>query len=186
MRGLWRITIVGAGRETLVVGRRRRREIVRRRRLSGSGGRPLNFTVRRHPMRSLPALTAVAISACSTSNSCPHMHFERFREADRAVVSVDSRAVGPELRSPDTLRALADFAQAHSTGWQYPWFAPPVARLRVDFFSGTRFLGDFGVGTNFLEAQGCDYFQSRRVDSDDRRKLIALIGVADPYAAPSR
>jgi hypothetical protein len=114
------------------------------------------------------------------------MHFERFHEADRAVISVDSRAVGPELRSPDTLRGLADFAQAHSTGWSHPWYGPPVARLRVDFFSGTRFLGDFAVGTTFLSAQGCDYFQSRRIGADDRRTLIALVGVADPYATASR
>jgi hypothetical protein len=153
---------------------------------SGACVRPLNFTVRRHPMRSLPALTAVAIAGCSTSTSCPDMHFERFREADHAVLSVDSHAVGPELTSRNTLRALADFAQAHSTGWSYPWYGPPVARLKVDFFSGTRFLGDFGVGTTFLSAQGCGYFQSRRIDAHDRQTLIALIGVADPYATASR
>jgi len=168
------------------VSPRARKRLCARGVCSGAPGRPLNFIVRRHPVRSLLSLSAVVISACSTSTSCPDMHFERFREADRAVVSVHSRAVGPELRSPDTLRALADFAQAHSTGWHYPWYGPPVADLRVDFFSGTRFLGDFGVGTNFLSAQGCDYFQSRPVNSADRRKLIALIGVADPYATASR
>jgi hypothetical protein len=159
-----------------------REDSVRPRRQFGSAGRPLNFTVRRHPVRSLPALTAVAFAGCSTSNSCPDMHFERFREADRAVVTLDSRAIAAEIRSQDTLHALADFAQAHSTGWGYPWYGPPVPRLRVDFFSGTRFLGDFGVDTNFLSAQGCGYFQSRHVSVADRRRLIALIGVADPEA----
>ncbi len=149
---------------------------------SGVCARPLNFTVRRHPVRSLPALAAVAFAGCSASNSCPDMHFERFREADRAVVTLDSRAIGPEIRSQDTLHALADFAQAHSTGLGVPLVWTPWPRLRVDFFSGTRFLGDFGVDTNFLSAQGCGYFQSRHVSTADRRRLIALIGVADPEA----
>lgn len=122
----------------------------------------LNFTVRRH-MRSLLTLYAVILASCSTSNDCPNMHFERLHQANRAVVTVDSHPVGAEIRSPDTLAALANFAQAHSSGWGYPWYGPPVERLSVEFFADARFLGDFGVGTNFIAAQGCGYFQSRGI-----------------------
>jgi hypothetical protein len=114
------------------------------------------------------------------------MHFEQLRDADRPVVTVDSHAVDPEIRSPDTLRALTHFAQAHSSGWGYPWYGPPVGRLGIEFYAGSRFLGDLDVGGNFLSAQGCGYFQSRKVNSEDRQRLIALIGVPDPYAAASR
>jgi hypothetical protein len=152
---------------------------------SGAPARPLNFTVRRH-MRPLLILSAIGLASCSTSNNCPNMHFERLREANRAVIRVDSHAVGAEIRSPDTLSALANFAQTHGSGWGYPWFGPPVARLYVEFYAGTRFLGDFGVGTNYLSAQGCEYFQSRSVSPADRQQLIALIGVGDPYASGAK
>jgi hypothetical protein len=113
------------------------------------------------------------------------MHFEQLREADRAVVTVGSGREYTEIRSPDTLRALVDFAQAHSYGWGEPWYGAPVARVYVNFYAGTRFLGDFGVGTDFLSAQGCGFFQSRTVSSDDKRKLVALIG-ADAFAAGNK
>ena len=134
-------------------------------------------------MRLLLALPAVVLVARSTSTDCPNMHFERLREATRGVITVDSHRVGAEIQSHETLMSLADFAQAHNSGWDYPWYGPPVARLRVDFYAGDRFLGDFGVGPNFLSAQGCDYFQSRGVSRSDRKKLISLIGVPDPDAA---
>ena len=114
------------------------------------------------------------------------MDFEAFRQADRAVITVDSHASDDEIRSVDTLRALAGFAEEHSSGWSYPEFGPPIARLSVQFFAGDRFLGDFGVGTDFLAAQGCGYFYSRAVSAADRQKLIALIGVPDPYVTAKR
>ena len=130
-------------------------------------------------MRPLLILAAIGIASCS--NSCPNMHFERLREADRAVITVGTGHAYAEIRSPDTLRGLADFAQKHSSGWGEPWYGAPVARLYVNFYVGTRFLGDLGVDTDFLSAQGCGFFQSRGVSTVDRQKLVALIGV-EPVA----
>jgi hypothetical protein len=107
------------------------------------------------------------------------MHFERLREANRAEITLDARTVG-ELKSSDALQRLADFAEAHASGWGYPWYAPPVAHLYVEFYAGKRFLGDLGVGKSFLSARGCGYLQSRKVDSEDRGALIELIGIGDP------
>jgi hypothetical protein len=75
------------------------------------------------------------------------------------------------VTSPAAIAALVAFAESHGSGWNYPWYGPPV----------DRFLGDFGMGTNFLSAQGCGDFQSRRIDKSERRRLIMLIGVPDPY-----
>jgi hypothetical protein len=169
------------------VSPRARGDSVRPRLPSGVVARPLNFTVRRY-MRPLVIAAALGIASCS--DPCPHMHFERLREADRAVITVGTGRTYAEIRSPDTLRALATFAQEHSSGWGEPWYGAPVARVYVNFYAGTRFLGDLGVGdfgadTYFLSAQGCEYFQSRKVSSDDRRKLVALIG-ADAFAAGNK
>jgi len=137
-------------------------------------------------MRVVAGLTAFMLASCSTSNECPYMDFQEFRVADRALITVDSNAIDDEIRSVDRLRALVDFAEEHNSGWSSPVFGPPIARLSVQFFVGNRFLGDFGVGTDFLAAQGCGYFYSRAVSAADRQKLIALIGVPDPYATAKR
>ncbi len=113
------------------------------------------------------------------------MHFERLREANRAEITLDSRTVG-ELKASDVLQQLAQFAEAHASGWGYPWYAPPVARLYVEFYAGKRFLGDLGVGKSFLSARGCGFLQSTKVDSEDRRTLIQLIGIGDPDARAKR
>jgi hypothetical protein len=133
-------------------------------------------------MRFLTVIIGVALTSCG-GGSCDDMHFERLREANRAVITVESHTVGAEIRSPDALRRLVDFAEEHSSGWGYPWYDSPVARLRVDFFAGSRFLGDIGVGDNFLSAQGCGYFQSRQLSRADRKRLISLIGVPESYAS---
>ncbi len=111
------------------------------------------------------------------------MHFERLREANRAEIMFDSHTVG-EIHSLPVLERLASFAAAHASGWGYPWYGPPVARLYVEFYAHKRFLGDLGVGKRFLSARGCGYLQSRKLDSADRRTLIELIGVGDPDARP--
>jgi hypothetical protein len=113
------------------------------------------------------------------------MHFERLREATRAEITLDSRTIG-ELKSSDLLQPLAQFAEAHGSGWGDPWYAPPVARLYVEFYAHKRFLGNLGVGRSFLSARGCGYLQSRKLDSEDRTTLIGLIGVGDPDAPPRR
>jgi hypothetical protein len=133
-------------------------------------------------MRLLIVCAGVALTSCG-GGTCDNMHFERLREANRAVITVESHAVGAEIRSPDALRRLADFAEVHSSGWGYPWYGPPIARLRVDFFADSIFLGDLGVGEGFLSAQGCGYFQSRRVSHSDRKQIIALIGVPESAAS---
>ena len=113
------------------------------------------------------------------------MRFERLRETDRAVITVGTGHPYAEIRSRDTLAALVKFAEEHSSGWGEPWYGAPVAQLYVNFYAGDRFLGDLGVGPNFLSAQGCAFFQSRSVTSSDRKALIALIGV-DPDAEDTK
>lgn len=52
----------------------------------------------------------------------------------------------------------------------------------MDFFAGNRFLGDLGVGSDFLTAQGCGYVQTRSIDPVGRAEIIGLTGAIDPYA----
>jgi len=43
-----------------------------------------------------------------------------------------------------------------------------------------------GVDRGFLSARGCGYLQSRKVDSEDRKALIGLIGIGDSDSHPRR
>src|SRR5271166_6836051 len=113
-----------------------------------------------------------ALVACNSSNNCNDMNCARFRGATRVVITVDSREVGTQITSTSRIAAFVAFAEAHGAGWSYPWYGPPVARLKANFYAGDQFLGDFGVGTTFLSAQGCGYFQSRPISSPDRQRLI--------------
>ena len=153
--------------------------------LSGAFARPLSFTVRSH-MRGAVVPLVLTLVSCSASNGCPDMHFAQFRDTTRVVITVDSHPIGRELTSPSDIAGLVAFAEAHGTGWSYPWYGPPVARLSADFYAGSKFLGDLGVGTTFLSAQGCGYFQSRTIGASDRQRLVAMLGAPDPYAAQGK
>ena|ERR1035441_433538 len=131
-------------------------------------------------MRRLLLLSSLILVACDRLGGCP-MQFERFNGADHAVARIEGKPL-IEISSPERLRDIAAFAQKHSSWWHVPWYGTPVARLDLEIYAGGKFLGDLGIGTSFLTAQGCDDFQSRGVGAADREALIALIGVGDPYA----
>src|SRR5580698_1136417 len=111
-------------------------------------------------MRSCLLSAFVFLGGCHGSGGgCP-MNFDRLNDADHAAINIDSRPIA-EIKSPDRLRSLVGFAKSHGSGWSVPWYGTPVARLTVDFYAGRKFLGDFGVGTSALFAQGCGDFQFR-------------------------
>lgn len=64
-------------------------------------------------------------AACTDSSRCTDMGFARLREADRAVVTIDSRSVGNALRSPQVLQSMSQFAKDHASGWSLPGTARP-------------------------------------------------------------
>jgi hypothetical protein len=109
------------------------------------------------------------------------MQFSRFRAADRVVVTLDSKTIVSTITSAPQIGALADFAEGHGSGWGNRFGGPPVARLSADFYAGDRFLGDLGVDSTFLSAQGCGYFQTRSISGADQRQLIRLLGATDSY-----
>lgn len=122
------------------------------------------------------ALLAV-MDCCGFRTSCPDMRFARLRPADRVMITSNMNDALRTISDPVSISNLVAFAEAHESGWGTPWFGPPVALVRAHFYSGSRFLGDLGVGTDFLTAQGCGSFQSRRVSASDRTAVMQLFGV---------
>jgi len=85
------------------------------------------------------------------------------------------------ISDPASISNLVAFAEAHENGWEVPWWGPRGALVRANFYSGSRFLGDLGVGSDFLGAQGCGDFHSRPVSAGDRVAIMRMFGVPDPY-----
>jgi hypothetical protein len=114
------------------------------------------------------------------------MQFARLRPADRVVITTNMNETLRTISDPTLVAALVSFAEAHASDWEVPWWGPRGSLVRANFYAGNRFLGDLGVGSTFLTAQGCGDFQSRAVSPDDRVIVMQMFGVPDPYAEAAR
>lgn len=134
-------------------------------------------------MRTKSACVILAIAWLGMLSGCSRCkdmeYFRTWETADRVLVQVDSKAVVRTIIDRSVILELARFSEAHQTGWSIPAAGTPAARLSIEFFSGNKFLGHLGIGRNFLEAQGCDDFVSRRLSAADRSVVIRMLGVSD-------
>jgi hypothetical protein len=129
-----------------------------------------------------PAHLTVALVplACAAGRQCD-MRFDRLRAADRVVISSNLNKPLRTIADTQLIAQLVGFALDHQADWRAPWYGTPVPSFRAQFYRGSTFLGDLGIGGDFLEAQGCDGFQSRSVSAPDRARIVALFGVPDPH-----
>ena len=134
----------------------------------------------------LVAATMTLVIGCTMGTRCPDMQFARLRPADRVVITTNMNETLRTISDPTAVAALVAFAEAHTSGWEVPWYGPRGSLVRANFYAGNRFLGDLGVGGTFLTAQGCGDFQSAPVSSDDRMIVMQLFGVPDPYAKAAK
>ena len=129
---------------------------------------------------------ALSMSGCTLGARCPDMQFARLRPADRILITTNMNETLRTISHPASVAALVSFAEAHAGDWETPWSGPRGGRVRANFYAGNRFLGDLGVGSTFLTAQGCGYFFSRPVSADDRAVLMQMFGVPDPDEKAAR
>lgn len=132
------------------------------------------------------ALLVLTFGGCTMGARCPDMQFARLRPADRVLIITNMNETLRTITDPALVAALVSFAEAHASDWEVPWSGPPGALVRANFYAGNRFLGDLGVGSTFLSAQGCGDFPSRPVSADDRAVVMQMFGVPDPYAKAPR
>ncbi|MBA2413281.1 MAG: hypothetical protein H0V63_10715 [Burkholderiaceae bacterium] len=133
------------------------------------------------PVSIVFTVAATGLVGCATNSACPSMGFERFARADRIVITDNLNRELRTVTDKPTLDAINEFAMSQRDGFSTPFAGTPVALLRANFYSGAKFLGDFGVGRTFLSAQGCGSFHSRGVAPDDRATIMRLFAVKDPY-----
>jgi hypothetical protein len=124
-------------------------------------------------------LVAVGVLGCGCSHSCKDMGFKSFEKADRVVVRQMSKTILTTINDRSRISQIAQFAEAHGNDWSVPLAGTPIGSISLEFYSGGQFLGDLGIGKGFLDAQGCGYFFSRHLATNDRREMSRLIGVSD-------
>jgi hypothetical protein len=110
------------------------------------------------------------------------MNFEPIMQTDSIIISDN---MGKEIRTitdKTKIREITNFVRSQNTGWVTPWAGVPVALVRANFYSGNKFINDFGVGSNFATFQGCGFWQSRKLSAKDRKMIMSLFAVKDPYA----
>ena len=113
------------------------------------------------------------------------MKFDQWQTADRVEIISFHNETLREISSPQAIQALADFALAHKSGWAAPWIGAPSPGVRARFFQADVFLGDLGVGDNYLIAQGCGAFQRRRLSDANRNQAMQLFFGADFPSSPN-
>lgn len=65
--------------------------------------------------------------------------------------------------------------------WKVGFAGTPVTMLRANFYQDDRFLGDFGVGSDFATARGCQLKAYRLISAPERATVMGLLAVSDPY-----
>jgi hypothetical protein len=90
-------------------------------------------------------------------------------------ISTEIRLRSNELRElvitdPSTVGAVQAFANEFRDGWGVPWYGPPVAKLTIEFYANSKFVGDFGVSPTFVTRTYGDFW-SQRVSEDTIRAL---------------
>ena len=132
------------------------------------------------------ATLALATNGCTIGARCSDMQFARLRPADRVLITTNMNETLRTISDPASVAALVSFAEAHASDWEVPWYGPRGALVRANFYDGNRFLGDLGVGSTFITAQGCGDFHSRPVSAEDRVVIMQMFGVPDPYVKATR
>lgn len=128
-------------------------------------------------------LCIISLAGCQMSQSCQDIRFERLKQTDQIKITNESNATLRIITEKSEIRRFTAFAMTHDADWGTPVTGTPIAMVRANFYAEGKFIGDLGVGSNFLTAQGCGYFQSRGVAAKDWQIIMELFGVKDPYVS---
>ena len=131
---------------------------------------------------SLAFILFFPLPGCLMAPPCLNMEFNHLTRTDRIVITDN---MGKEIKvvtDKERIKEITTFVLTHHSGWETPWSGTPIALIRANFYCKRFFVGDLGVGDDFLTSQGCGRFQSRNVSEKDREIILSLFSVDDPYA----
>lgn len=123
---------------------------------------------------------AVMLVSCASHGRGHTIDFDPLAGVDRIVVHrTRDSAVVTTITDLGQVRAAARFARANETGWKDPLSGPQIPQYLLRFFTGTRFLGGYGIGSGSLVSDPTvNGFWSHPVPPDKIRALAATLGLA--------
>jgi hypothetical protein len=83
------------------------------------------------------------------------------------------------ISDPVVIQKIRAFADARKDRWEMPFPDTPVAPLRLNVYQGDRGISYLAIGKTFIEAPGCNYVASRKITSNERHEILAILGLSD-------
>jgi hypothetical protein len=118
------------------------------------------------------ALMALLLSSVTEAATLPPVEAPDVIEVERNY----PKQVIAELRDPDKVRAVVSFMNSRLTGWDVPWYGPPVGQVYLKLVKNDRLVDNFYVGPWFF-GRDRGNFWSQRATEQEVQKLGELIGV---------
>lgn len=97
------------------------------------------------------------------------------QKVNRIVVTDNRNKKLFEENDPKIIQRITEFVGMRKEGWYAPWYGIPTGRWLVNFYSDKEFLGHFGIGSNFFEAQIGDGFYIRDAKSTEVSALMKMV-----------
>ena len=106
-------------------------------------------------MRAFPIAILIALSmdSCLHSRACSPRHtvnFAALSDADRIEITREGVTKIATITDPVKVRRAALFIQQRSDDWSEVLAGPQAATIILEFFSGNRWAGGFGVAHTYL------------------------------------
>jgi hypothetical protein len=103
--------------------------------------------------------------------------FEGLRDADRIEVTTRHGQLTTAVHDPSVIAAVHAMVAKHDSGWSTPRYGTPEPLLHVSFYRGTRLLGGFGLGKDFLTSGPGPKFMMRSVPTADIAAIARMLQV---------
>ena len=133
-------------------------------------------------MRAIIIFGALLLASCESGDRIGSTDWTLLRTADRVMVVPDVVATIHPITSKGRIDGLAEFALRHPSGWSTPSSTGRQSKFRVIFYSNVTPIGEFDVGTDFLQSQSPRGFQIRALSPSELRELTNLLeGSSTPF-----
>lgn len=134
--------------------------------------------------RIAPRLLAVVIPLLLPLGCALHGHridFTGLEDADRIEVSTRLSEPVKTITEPARIRAAVSLIQGYQSGWKDPLQGPLVPAYMLTFFSGSKYLGAFGIGETAITSHPPTHgFWSQDVPEASMTQLIQQLGLKWP------
>jgi len=106
-------------------------------------------------------------------------------DVKKILVVVDNNLTRPvkTITNLDQISEIVNFINQQRKGWDKPWYGIPVPSLALDLYNKDKFIGHFGIGTNFFEAQRNGDFWSKPATKQQREHILKLINLPNDLDA---